>query len=138
GLGAFIYKEASQEETSGALTVTALDVGQGDALLIDFPDGKVALLDGGGFVTNLPDTGKRVVLPVLRARGIEFLDLVILSHPHPVHLLVLLRFVEQVAISDHWFPALPATENGLLREHAPCTREKGAHVRTAFKLYGSL
>src|SRR5690606_24952132 len=83
GLGAFIYKEASQEETSGALTVTALDVGQGDALLIDFPDGKVALLDGGGFVANIPDTGKRVVLPVLRARGIEFLDLVILSRPPP-------------------------------------------------------
>ncbi|HYP91150.1 MAG TPA: ComEC/Rec2 family competence protein, partial [Polyangiaceae bacterium] len=48
------------------LAITALDVDQGDALVVDFPDGRLALVDGGGFATGLPDTGQRVLLPYLR------------------------------------------------------------------------
>ena len=34
----------------GVLRVTFLDVGQGDAALVDLPDGSAALIDGGGLV----------------------------------------------------------------------------------------
>ena len=52
----------------GVLRISALDVGQGDATLIDLPDGSAMLIDGGGFVGSPVDTGKRVLLPLLRAR----------------------------------------------------------------------
>lgn len=65
-----------------ALTLTALDVGQGDALLVEVPgaDGAAParmLVDGG------PDDGLAVHL--LRERGVGFLDAVVVSHPHADH-----------------------------------------------------
>jgi competence protein ComEC len=65
-----------------SLTLTALDVGQGDALLVEVPGppgGAPArmLVDGG------PDAGRAVAL--LRQRGIGFLDAVVVSHPHADH-----------------------------------------------------
>jgi competence protein ComEC len=69
-----------------ALRVTFLDVGQGDAILIEGPRGFVALVDGGGSVDGRFDPGQRVIVPVLRRKTIGRLDLVVLSHPHPDHL----------------------------------------------------
>ena len=65
----------------GVLRVSVLDVGQGDSTLIDFPDGRAMLIDAGGFVGSPVDTGRRVVLPVLRARRRSKIDVVVLSHP---------------------------------------------------------
>jgi competence protein ComEC len=69
-----------------ALRVTFLDVGQGDAILIEGPRGFVALVDGGGSVDGRFDPGQRVIVPVLRRKTIGRLDLLVLSHPHPDHL----------------------------------------------------
>lgn len=69
----------------GLLRISVLDVGQGDAALIDLPDGSAILVDGGGFVGSPVDTGARVLLPVLRARRRRALAAAVLSHPHPDH-----------------------------------------------------
>jgi competence protein ComEC len=45
----------------GRLRVSALDVGQGDSLLVDLPDGGAMLVDGGGFVGSPVDPGQRVL-----------------------------------------------------------------------------
>ncbi len=66
------------------LRVTTLDVGQGDAILVEFPDGRSMLVDageGGRF-----DTGARVVLPAIRASSRRFLDAVVISHEHLDHI----------------------------------------------------
>jgi len=60
-----------------ALTLTVLDVGQGDALLVEAPPHARMLVDGG------PDP--RVALRHLRARGVRRLDAVVLTHPHADH-----------------------------------------------------
>jgi len=72
---------------SGILTVTYLDVRQGDAELIQTPDGKVILIDAGqsGNKYRPFDGGKDVVLPFLEAEGIKKLDMVVVSHPHDDH-----------------------------------------------------
>ncbi len=75
-----------------ALLVEAIDVGQGDSLLLITPDGKTLLVDGGGFAggphhaTPDFDIGEEVVSPALWARGIRHLDAVALSHAHSDHM----------------------------------------------------
>jgi competence protein ComEC len=88
--------------TRDGLRVTFLDVGQGDSALIEGPRGFVALVDGGGRYDDSFDTGARIVEPVLRARGITALDLVILSHPHPDHMNGLLRILQRFSVGALW------------------------------------
>lgn len=90
---------------SRQLVVTALDVGQGDALALEFPNGFVALVDGGGFPGGIPDTGERVLLPWARSRDLKQIDLVVLSHAHPDHLLGLATLARRVRIAEFWHPA---------------------------------
>jgi competence protein ComEC len=60
------------------LVVTILDVGQGDAALVEWPDGRAWLIDGG-------PPGRDLLL-ALRRRGVTRLDTVVISHPHPDHI----------------------------------------------------
>ena len=80
-----------RRKSADEMRVTFIDVGQGDSALLEGPGGFVMLVDGGGRYDDSFDTGARVVEPVLRARGIGRIDLVVLSHPHPDHLNGLLR-----------------------------------------------
>jgi competence protein ComEC len=82
--------------------VTFLDVGQGDSAIVEGPRGFVALVDGGGRYDDSFDTGARIVEPVLRARGITSLDLVILSHPHPDHMNGLFRILQRFPVRTLW------------------------------------
>lgn len=66
------------------LTITMLDVGQGDALFIEFPDGKTMLYDAGPR-TLTSDAGERIVVPYLKRHGIRFIDAVVISHMHADH-----------------------------------------------------
>ncbi|MBI5280177.1 MAG: ComEC/Rec2 family competence protein [Candidatus Solibacter usitatus] len=75
----------------GALELTALDVGQGESLLLALPEGALALVDGGGLPrfgrseeTSL-DIGEDVVSPYLWSRGIRRLDVVVVTHLHDDH-----------------------------------------------------
>jgi competence protein ComEC len=69
----------------GILRATFLDVGQGDAAIVDLPNGDALLIDGGGLVGSPIDVGARVIAPAFRARRRGALAAVILSHPHPDH-----------------------------------------------------
>ncbi len=64
---------------SGELWVTALDVGQGTAILIESKE-HTLLYDTGPRFSGAADAGGRIVLPYLRWRGIRSLDLLVVSH----------------------------------------------------------
>ncbi len=69
--------------------VTAIDVGQGDSLLLVTPEGKTLLMDAGGIPGNARsdfDVGEEVVSPYLWSRGIRRLDAVAISHAHTDHM----------------------------------------------------
>jgi competence protein ComEC len=80
------------ERRAGALEVTAIDVGQGDSLLVVTPDGKTLLIDAGGSPFGPPpgvanfDIGEEVVSAYLWSRGIRRLDVVALTHAHADHI----------------------------------------------------
>ncbi|MBI9089188.1 MAG: DNA internalization-related competence protein ComEC/Rec2 [Desulfobacterium sp.] len=70
-----------------ALSVFVLDVGQGSAALIEMPQGRRVLVDGGGFSRSSNfDPGEHLVAPFLRRRKILTLDAVILTHPESDHM----------------------------------------------------
>jgi competence protein ComEC len=104
---------------------TALAVGQGDSSLVDLPDGRVVLIDGGGAPAGGPDPGTRVVLPVLRARRRTRLDVVVLSHPHPDHFGGLLAVARSVPIGEVWDTA-QGTREGAGPVYAEFRRELAA------------
>lgn len=63
----------------GEMTVTAFDVGQGMAILVETAQHRL-LYDTGPFYSPESDGGNRVILPYLDARGISRLDAVVISH----------------------------------------------------------
>ena len=75
--------------TPGVLEITAIDVGQGDSILLITPEGKTLLMDAGGMPGNSRsdfDVGEEVVSPYLWSRGIRHLDVVAASHAHSDHI----------------------------------------------------
>lgn len=91
----------------GTLEVTALDVGQGDAILVRLPTGLTALIDAGGFPGSNFDVGARVVGPALRSMGILRLDLLILTHAHTDHIGGASAVLREFAPRALWFGAVP-------------------------------
>jgi competence protein ComEC len=115
-----------------ALLVEAIDVGQGDSLLLITPDGKTLLVDGGGFAggpRSTPqnfDIGEEVVSPALWARGIRHLDAVAITHAHSDHIGGLPSVLRNFHPAELWVgnnPPVP-TYQALLQEAA------ALHVQT--------
>lgn len=85
----------------GRLSITFLDVGQGDAMLLSFPQGRLMLLDSGGriafdrpdetgenediFIEDRIGIGEAAVLPYLWKRGVKQLDWIVASHGDADH-----------------------------------------------------
>lgn len=74
---------------AAALEMTAIDVGQGDSILLVSPTGRTLLVDTGGlppWVHSDLDIGEDVVSPYLWSRAISRLDAVAITHPHADHM----------------------------------------------------
>jgi competence protein ComEC len=75
----------------GEMSLTAIDVGQGESLLLTLPDGRTVLVDGGGIPAfgrkskAQLDIGEDVVSPALWSRSIRSVDIAVLSHEHEDH-----------------------------------------------------
>lgn len=67
------------------LRVTFLDVGQGDAAIVQFPDGRTLGIDAGGVSTSF-DIGGRVISPALWALGVRRLDYMSVTHGDNDHI----------------------------------------------------
>lgn len=83
------------------LKVTFLDVNQGDSILIETPNNKNILIDGGGYPFYQGDERRistDVLLPVLQAKRIKTLDLVIVSHPHDDHIKGIEELIGNISI----------------------------------------
>ncbi|MFC1517819.1 DNA internalization-related competence protein ComEC/Rec2 [Candidatus Margulisiibacteriota bacterium] len=75
------------------LRISAIDVGQGDSLLIETPRHKKYLIDGGGYTK-----GDQSVTNYLAVSGINHLDGIILTHAHADHLDGLIPLINNLKI----------------------------------------
>lgn len=74
-------------QADGRLHVTMLSVGQGESILIRFPDGGNVLVDGGGYLNdNGRDFGERLLVPALHKLGVRRIDRMVMTHSHPDHI----------------------------------------------------
>ncbi|MFK7695114.1 DNA internalization-related competence protein ComEC/Rec2 [Paenibacillus sp. HJGM_3] len=109
------FKPASSQPGS----VSFLDVGQGDAILIRTPQGRTMLIDGGGTLSfrkpgeewkersDPYEVGAKLLVPLLKKRGIHELDYVVVSHQDADHIGGLLAVLEQMPVkrllfNDTW------------------------------------
>jgi competence protein ComEC len=88
------------------LKITLMDVGQGNAAVLEMPGGYCMVIDGGGFGDNSSfDTGERVLAPFLWRQKIRTVDTVVLTHPDADHLngliYILKHFHVKQVISTH-------------------------------------
>jgi len=103
-------------QPTGMLELTAIDVGQGDSLLVVLPRGEIMLIDGGGKLvygrqrkSNL-DIGEDVVSPYLWSRGIRRIDVMVATHAHQDHIGGLPSVMLNFRPRELWTGANPPTE----------------------------
>jgi competence protein ComEC len=105
----------------GEMWITAFDVGQGTALLIETAQHRL-LYDTGPFYSPESDGGSRVIVPYLNARGIKALDAVVISHNDNDHSGGALTIFEQVNVG--WVSSSLALDSAIVqqaRNHRRCS-----------------
>lgn len=129
----------SHDYEPGRLSLTFLDVGQGDAIVISFPRGKLMMVDSGGdprftrdddddgeaaFVEDRLGIAEAAVMPYLWRRGIKRLDWIVASHGDNDHAGGFAEIVRSFAIGEAW---QSNSDQGLF---AQAVREAGVQLKT--------
>jgi competence protein ComEC len=87
------------------LEVTALAVGDGDALLVRAPSGRTVLIDGG--TRGSAEVGDRVLVPNLHLLGVRRLDAILITHPDSDHINGLPAVLRALPVGRLLDPGLP-------------------------------
>ncbi|MFQ5695153.1 MAG: ComEC/Rec2 family competence protein, partial [Terriglobia bacterium] len=118
-----------------ALEITVLDVGQGDAIFLAFPNGALWLIDAGRAPIEIEEgyrvgeaIGETVVTPYLRTRGLKRLDRVWLTHAHLDHLGGLEEVFEEFDVAQ--LDIGPGPTNQRLERLMDAARALGTRVET--------
>lgn len=113
-LGLLIWHPFRPQIRPGNLELTAIDVGQGDSLLVAFPNGQTMVVDGGGipsFAGMTPrtqlDIGEDVVAPYLWTRSLRHVDVLAMSHAHDDHMGGLPALLRDFQPRELWIGAAP-------------------------------
>lgn len=98
-LGFWIWRVKFRNE----LSVTFLDVGQGNSAFVQLPNGKKILIDGGGFRPGGFDVGRNVVAPFLLYNKILKVDYLVLTHPQADHMNGLIFIAKHFEPKELWY-----------------------------------
>lgn len=108
----------------GLVTAHFIDVGQGDACLVELPGGETLLIDGGG------RAAAERLQAYLREQGVERIDHLIATHPHEDHIGGLIGVVEQFEIGKIYMPRV-AHNTKTYEEFLEAIKRKGLRITAA-------
>ncbi|MEA1929805.1 MAG: MBL fold metallo-hydrolase [Patescibacteria group bacterium] len=113
-----VWSAVAREERGGVLQVAFLDVGQGDAIYIEAPNGNQVLIDGG--------PGKAVLrqLPQVMPFYDKSIDLLIATHPDADHISGLVSVLERYQV-DYFMEPGVESETGVYRALQEAVQEEG-------------
>ncbi|MGB7210702.1 MAG: ComEC/Rec2 family competence protein [Pyrinomonadaceae bacterium] len=121
-----IFHPFTAPRPDGRLHIDFLDVGQADAALITFPDGKTMLVDGGGrvnykrsdnddeseiFEPDVPSIGESVVSEFLWEKGYSKIDHILATHADADHIQGLVDVAKNFQIGSAIFGRMPMNDS---------------------------
>lgn len=115
---------AGEHSRSGTLKVHFLDVGQGDSILVQFPNGKNMLVDAGK--NDSADT----IISYLKKNGVSKLDYLVGTHPHEDHIGSLDAVVENFEIGEVFMPKV-TTNTQTFIDVLAAIKDRGLQIKTA-------
>lgn len=110
------------------LQITFLDVGQGDGICMELPDGRVYLMDGGS--SDVSKVGNYRLVPFLKGKGIRKIDAVFLSHGDTDHINGIAELLEEKQISIDCVCLPAGAEQEEFAEIKDLARPRNISVRT--------
>lgn len=114
----------STAATTKYLTVSVIDVGQGDSILIQAPNGKTMLIDAG------ESTAQSAIYSYLKSKNVKTIDVLVATHPHADHIGSMSYIVNNFTVGSIYMPKATTTtktyENLLLD-----IKNKGLSIHTA-------
>ncbi|MBH1988532.1 MAG: MBL fold metallo-hydrolase [Myxococcaceae bacterium] len=113
--------------TRKALQVIFLAIGQGDSTLFRFPNGYIAIVDGGPSEEGL--------IRQLRRKNISKVDLMVLSHPDLDHALGLLYVLEQMPVQELWHTGF-SLDHPMIQRITNLARRQGTRIRMLPEIFG--
>lgn len=119
-----------------ALRISYLDVGQGDSALVEFPQGQVMVIDGGGAFGDF-DLGRIVVAPYLWNRRIRRIDYLVATHPQQDHLGGLNYLLKKFDMGEVWTNGT-RRDTLLYQAFSQALKQKGLKEREMFRSEKSL
>ena len=96
------YYWQRQRYATNRLRITHLNVGQGDAAVVELPGGKVLVIDAGGNAVGDFDPGESIVAPYLRSRKILKIDFLLVSHARIDHYGGMRSLAQEFSPSEFW------------------------------------
>lgn len=110
------------------LQITFLDVGQGDGICMELPDGRVYLMDGGS--SDVSKIGNYRLVSFLKAKGIRKIDAVFLSHGDADHINGIAELLEEKQMSIDCICLPAGAEQEEFVEIRDLARARNISVRT--------
>ena len=114
----------NQTSVSGKLTVSFIDVGQGDSELIQTPSGKTMLIDAG-----IPEMGSKVA-DYIKSRGISRIDILVATHPHNDHIGGIPAVINNFDIGKFYMPKV-TTNTKAFENVLTAAKNKGLSINVA-------
>ena len=97
------YSFSSDVEVNGKFIASFIDVGQGDSIFLEFPNGKNMLIDAG------ENYESETVQSFINSKGYFSLDYVVGTHPHTDHIGGLESIIKRYEIGEIYLPKVVHT-----------------------------
>jgi competence protein ComEC len=125
-------------DVNGSLRIRVLDVGQGDAILIDYPDGTHDLVDSGGFWNSEAlDAGESILFPALSSLQVTRIHRVFLTHAHADHMGGLVTLMRYIPVEHFYVSRFPYGDAGFRHVVSNiAVSPEGIHAGTVFHQAG--